>query len=859
VFVRICLRALHRGWTGKKLGRISPVRERILDQVQTCGRPAAVKRETEKFLREIHEAQESVVKLFENQKDARAAVTEETEEAKARQRSKLEQENFASEALRIFRVLRPEAPPFYKEDAKLSLEARLNALSLQQTPEGASASSLAGSLGRQDGLQLLSKSSPLQFNLPVVNPTAFVLALQAATSSLAEDLQEFCELLQVPSHTMPEKDDPLRFKKVLDALLNSFALRKDPSYARSWVVRNWARLGPLLPPDLRALPLESVVVWLEGHLERVNRNQQETSNGLPRTARRAESEWYDFGEDFLFDDRPMSPDVLNDREVAGDFPLEKAGEYIQKLFQFSRQGDSPKFSSSSDASVLRLMADQFQQLVDALSRVGLKQWLCMNVKEIEKFLPQGEIPKLQSVSAADRRTAALMLKAAARGKGNLLEFEALDPFQLLNVQQAAQRQGQGQGGEEAMQGVTASVEEELERLAPNPFLSDEDIERLFSIEEAEAVLQGAAGEDKRGIKRAASLSRFEPKDLQEFVQQHDKTPLEHLLEHEEDFYKKAGPAEWRNLHDFADWTWQKPEGTVYDPKTDSYLRESEAADPKLQLGELRQCVLTVSRMLSMTTNGRLYYYRAVVAVGNGRGLFGYGVGFGADPRAARTDGTLKALKRLDLIDLDPGRTMCTPVRGKEYKHVVKIRPRPLGKGITANRKYLPLVYLAGLENVRFKVPYKASRKWLSGMKALRRALDDIQSRRTIAASTGKKYAALVGAGDHWVHWPDKWFQPIKDEFERKWAAVVRERHKKMNSFRSRRGPFVPGEVMGGWTRYTPRTDPRRQEEHRENSRKKHAKFDLSSVRKKAALQSEAQRGSKYTLPPGPVQQKETPR
>ena len=69
------------------------------------------------------------------------------------------------------------------------------------------------------------------------------------------------------------------------------------------------------------------------------------------------------------------------------------------------------------------------------------------------------------------------------------------------------------------------------------------------------------------------------------------------------------------------------------------MREQSGVDPKLNLHELRQYLFRVNRMLNMTKDGRAYYYRASVVVGNGRGLAGFGV---SEDRAAPPSGATVA-------------------------------------------------------------------------------------------------------------------------------------------------------------------------------------------------------------------------
>jgi len=46
-------------------------------------------------------------------------------------------------------------------------------------------------------------------------------------------------------------------------------------------------------------------------------------------------------------------------------------------------------------------------------------------------------------------------------------------------------------------------------------------------------------------------------------------------------------------------------------------------DPNFKLTELRQHMLDITRMRAMSRTGRLHYYRAIVVLGNGRGVYGY--------------------------------------------------------------------------------------------------------------------------------------------------------------------------------------------------------------------------------------------
>merc|ERR1719222_1373210 len=148
--------------------------------------------------------------------------------------------------------------------------------------------------------------------------------------------------------------------------------------------------------------------------------------------------------------------------------------------------------------------------------------------------------------------------------------------------------------------------------------------------------------------------------------------------------------------------------------------------------------------------------------------------------------------------------LCFPCLGTEYTYKARITPRPIGRGIKANKRFLPLIYILGLDNVKVNF---VKNSWFSRVKALKRALGMMVSRRTLANATGKRYALLVAPGDHWVHWPDRWFENIREQYDAKakHAKLVR-RH--TLHFKNRGNTIAvpieikPGWREGGWSRWT---------------------------------------------------------
>merc|ERR1712232_223126 len=114
--------------------------------------------------------------------------------------------------------------------------------------------------------------------------------------------------------------------------------------------------------------------------------------------------------------------------------------------------------------------------------------------------------------------------------------------------------------------------------------------------------------------------------------------------------KSEGPTRWDSSK--GAWRWKEPANVVYDPQRKMYVKEQQGIDPLLRLDGFKQTMLELRRMGAMCRAGRIYYYRVLTLVGNGRGLFGFGVGFGNTPKDARKDAAAKAVQRLERIDLD---------------------------------------------------------------------------------------------------------------------------------------------------------------------------------------------------------------
>ncbi|KAF8819283.1 putative 30S ribosomal protein S5 [Cardiosporidium cionae] len=371
---RLC-RFLHGGQTNKKLRQIQLTRDKWLDAVPSASPLSKIKHEKERFVKELLEAQTSLASEFENvlhisNAPIRSSSTQEAKRVKT------------SEAFRIYRLLRPYAPPFYKEDSTMKMENRMHQLLLNEGSSSTTELILPSSDLEKEGNH--TKFDPFQYNLPVVNPKAYCIALDAVMNSLADDLEVLCILLNVEN--LPISSESNRFGKLLDCLLDSFKLRKEPSAVDPWMVDCWPRLKRILPNTIANLPKETISEWLKNHLKRVKVHQKQYRSKNRRNGRldtpSADSEWYNFAEDFIYDEYPLPPEFKLERQLK--FPLEKAAFYLKNFVSFFSSfqiSNTTQEEVSQKSAMLESVAEQFQDCVLQMRKIGLRNWLSMDIEE----------------------------------------------------------------------------------------------------------------------------------------------------------------------------------------------------------------------------------------------------------------------------------------------------------------------------------------------------------------------------------------------------------------------------------------------------------------------------------------------
>ncbi|KJP88156.1 hypothetical protein AK88_02103 [Plasmodium fragile] len=585
-----------------------------------------------------------------------------------------------------------------------------------------------------------------KMNLPIFNPSSFCLAVESLTNHICDDLiYLFGDLME--EKKLPKKDENDRLYKFMNSLCEFFSLEKRETDVDRWIEEVYMKIKPKLPSAFRNMKNEYVQNWIKEHIKRVLANEKRNNQMLYK------EKYYNLGYDFAYDILPMKDSSEEDPKT--EFSTEKLTYNFKTIVEFFLE---KKVDSN--------LEEQLNMMFLNLKKIGLDNWLKMDVKDFEKYLLRNNNSNFLQITENDKHVSYLMLKCASRNITDFFFYDEFSPFHLFSEK------------------PKFSIEEKINALQPNKYISDDELKKMiFSNESAVTI-----------VSKKNSGDAHHDMDIDLFLEKEKKYNMNRSLI----------TYTFDESTDSYSYKYKQIPNTIYDHNTNKYIREKETIDPMLKLNEMRSSILEVKRMMSMTKDGRVYYIRIIIVIGNGKGVYGYGVGFGKNIKEARNSALLNSISNLDFIDYNYKNCVLNfPVSGQEYSSHVKIIPRPLGKGLKINRKYLPLGYILGLDNV--KISFSGSNKWMSRIKALKRCLNKIVSIKTLCKMTGKKYVCHFAPHYCTSHWPDYWFKNVLKEYKYKIQRIQKKRAMVCRkNFRSNISK-IPEEVRPDFTPYTWKT------------------------------------------------------
>ncbi len=160
-------------------------------------------------------------------------------------------------------------------------------------------------------------------------------------------------------------------------------------------------------------------------------------------------------------------------------------------------------------------------------------------------------------------------------------------------------------------------------------------------------------------------------------------------------------------------------------------------DPKA----LREKVVSINRVSKTVKGGRIMKFAALVVVGNGEGVVGFGLGKAGEVPEAIRKGIEDAKKNLIKVSLK-GTTIPHEVIGEFGAGRVLMKPAAPGTGVIAGGPVRAVLEAVGISDIRTKTlrsknPCNVVRATVQGLASLRNADE-------VAAIRGKSVKEIIG-------------------------------------------------------------------------------------------------------------------
>ena len=170
------------------------------------------------------------------------------------------------------------------------------------------------------------------------------------------------------------------------------------------------------------------------------------------------------------------------------------------------------------------------------------------------------------------------------------------------------------------------------------------------------------------------------------------------------------------------------------------MRTRERIDPS-QL-DIKDNVVAINRVTKVVKGGKNLSFSALVVVGDGHGVVGFGIGKAKEVPSAIKKGIEAAKKNLIRVPL-AGTTIPHRIVGNFGAGSVLLKPAPDGTGIIAGGAVRAVIEAAGIANIVTKSLGSANAH--NVVRATCAGLDALKDPNTIARMRGKTLEELTGA------------------------------------------------------------------------------------------------------------------
>jgi len=157
--------------------------------------------------------------------------------------------------------------------------------------------------------------------------------------------------------------------------------------------------------------------------------------------------------------------------------------------------------------------------------------------------------------------------------------------------------------------------------------------------------------------------------------------------------------------------------------------------------EFAERVVAINRVSKTVKGGRIMKFSALVVVGDGNGIIGFGMGKSGEVPDAIRKGIENAKKNLINVALK-GTTIPHEITGKFGAGVVLMKPAAPGTGVIAGGPVRAVLETAGIKDIRTKTlrsknPCNVVRATVDGLARLRNAQE-------VAETRGKSVKEIIG-------------------------------------------------------------------------------------------------------------------